>query len=116
MALNLDKNLKLYYSINEVAKMFDLNESTLRFWEKEFPFLKPKTKGPSLVRQYSQKDIEQIKLIYNLVKVRGFKLAAAKKIINSNRKGADKTAEVLDKLGNIRNELMAMKKQLDSLV
>lgn len=115
MVLNLDKNLKLYYSINEVAKMFDLNESTLRFWEKEFPFLKPKTKGPSMVRQYSQKDIEQIKLIYNLVKVRGFKLAAAKKIINNNRKGADKTAEVLDKLGNIRDELMAMKKQLDML-
>ncbi len=95
--------------------MFNLNESTLRFWEKEFPYLKPKTKGPSLVRQYSEKDIEQIRLIHNLVKVRGFKLAAAKKIINSNRNGADRTAEIIDKLSGIRDELTAMKRQLDML-
>ncbi|MBR4561873.1 MAG: MerR family transcriptional regulator, partial [Bacteroidales bacterium] len=43
MALNTEKNLKLYYSIKEVAAMFDLNESTLRYWETEFPYLKPKT-------------------------------------------------------------------------
>ena len=114
MALNLNKNLKLYYSISEVAQMFQLNESTLRYWEQEFPFLKPKTKGPSKIRQYSEKDIEQIKLIHNLVKVRGFKLAAAKKIINSNRDGADKTAEVLNKLIEIRDELQLMKNQLNN--
>lgn len=113
MVLNLDKNLKLYYSISEVAKMFGLNESTLRYWEQEFPFLKPKTKGPSKVRQYSEKDIEQIRLIHNLVKVRGFKLAAAKKIINSNRTGADKTAEVLQRLMAIKDELAEMKRQMD---
>ena len=79
MALNLNKNLKLYYSIKEVAEMFELNESTLRYWEQEFPFLKPKTTGPAKVRQYQEKDIEQIRLIHNLVKVRGFKLAAARK-------------------------------------
>ena len=115
MALNLNKNLKLYYSISEVAEMFGLNESTLRYWEQEFPFLKPKTKGPSKVRQYSEKDIEQIKLIHNLVKVRGFKLAAAKKIISSNRDGADKTAEVLQRLTAVRDELMAMKKELKGM-
>lgn len=115
MVLNLDKNLKLYYSISEVAKMFGLNESTLRYWEQEFPYLKPKTKGPSKVRQYSEKDIEQIRLIHNLVKVRGFKLAAAKKIINSNRSGADKTAEVLERLMAVRDELTAMKRQMDML-
>lgn len=115
MALNTNKNLKLYYTISEVAQMFDLNESTLRYWEKEFPYLKPKTKGPSLIRQYTDKDIEQIRLIHNLVKVRGFKLAAAKKIINSNRKGADMTADVLQRLMNVRDELAAMKKQLDGL-
>lgn len=115
MALNLDKNLKLYYSISEVAKMFGLNESTLRYWEQEFPYLKPKTKGPSKVRQYTEKDIEQIRLIHNLVKVRGFKLAAAKKIINSNRTGADKTAEVLDRLMAIRDELQVMKQQLSAI-
>lgn len=115
MALNYEKNLKLYYSISEVATMFDLNESTLRYWEQEFPYLRPKTKGPSKVRQYTEKDIEQVRLIHNLVKVRGFKLAAAKSIINSNREGADKTAEVLGKLTEIKEELMALKKQLDFL-
>ena len=115
MALNLNKNLKLYYSISEVAKMFDLNESTLRYWEQEFPFLKPKTSGPSKIRQYAEKDIEQIKIIHNLVKVRGFKLSAAKKMINANRKGADKKAEVISSLMDIRTELQAMKKQLDYL-
>ena len=113
MALNLNKNLKTYYSIREVASMFGLNESTLRYWETEFTYLKPKTSGPSKVRQYTEKDIEQIKLIYNLVKVRGFKLAAAKKIINSNRDGADKTADVLTRLIGVRDELMALKRQLD---
>ena len=115
MALNLNKNLKLYYSISEVAQMFQLNESTLRYWEQEFPFLKPKTKGPSKIRQYSEKVIEQIKLIHNLVKVRGFKLAAAKKIINSNRDGADKTAEVLQRLTTVRDDLMALRKELGGL-
>ena len=115
MALNLKKNLKLYYSIKEVAEMFELNESTLRYWEQEFPFLKPKTTGPAKVRQYQEKDIEQIKLIHNLVKVRGFKLAAARKILTQNRKGADKTADVLASLMGVRTELQALKKQLDFL-
>ena len=115
MALNLNKNLKLYYSIKEVAEMFDLNESTLRFWETEFPYLKPKTAGPNKVRQYSDKDIEQIRLIHNLVKVRGFKLAAAKKIINQNRDGAERKSEVLSKLIEMREELKALKRSLDGL-
>ncbi len=115
MALNLDKNLKRYYSIREVAEMFDLNESTLRYWEQEFPYLKPKTSGPSKIRQYQEKDIEQIRLIHNLVKVRGFKLAAAKKIINSNRDGADRKAEVLTRLLDIRADLQALKQQIDFL-
>ena len=115
MALNEYKPQKLYYSIKEVAEMFGLNESTLRYWETEFPFLRPKTSGPAKVRQYQEKDIEQIKLIHNLVKVRGFKLAAAKKIINSNRDGADKTADVLGRLITVRDELMALKRQMDYL-
>ena len=115
MALNLNKNLKLYYSIREVAEMFDLNESTLRYWEQEFPFLRPKTSGPPKVRQYAEKDIEQIRLIHNLVKVRGFRISAAKKMINANRKGADKTAEVLSSLIDVRSELQSLKKQLDYL-
>lgn len=95
--------------------MFGLNESTLRYWESEFPYLKPKTAGPNKVRQYSEKDIEQIKLIHNLVKVRGFKLAAAKKMINANRDGADRTADVLSRLITVRDDLVALKHQIDGL-
>ena len=115
MALNLNKNLKLYYSIGEVAQMFGLNESTLRYWEQEFIFLKPKVSGPSKVRQYTEKDIEQVRLIHNLVKVRGFKIAAAKKMINANRTGVDKKADVLESLISIRSELQSLRKQLDYL-
>ena len=73
MALNTNKELKLYYSISEVAEMFDVNESLLRFWEKEFPQIKPrKTSGGT--RQYRKEDIETIKLIYHLVKEKGMTL------------------------------------------
>lgn len=115
MALNMNKNLKLYYSIGEVAKMFDINESTLRYWESEFPHLKPKTNSKN-VRQYTEKDIEQIKVIYNLVKVRGFKLAAARKMLNENRKNVDKSADILEMMINLHDELKNLKKQLDSIV
>ena len=115
MALNLNKNLKLYYSIGEVAQMFDLNESTLRYWEQEFASLKPKVSETSKVRQYTEKDIEQVRLIHNLVKVRGFKIAAAKKMINANRTGVDKKADVLESLISIRSELQSLRKQLDYL-
>ena len=115
MALNLNKNLKLYYNIGEVAQMFGLNESTLRYWEQEFPYLKPKTSGPAKIRQYQEKDIEQIRVIHNLIKVRGFKIAAAKKILSQNRKGADKKAEALSTLMDVRAQLQALKKQFDGL-
>ena len=108
------KNLKIYYSIKEVAAMFDVKESLLRYWETQFPHLKPKTTG-NKVRRYTEKDIEQVRLIHNMVKVRGFKISAAKKMINANRKGADKKAEVISSLMDIRTELQAMKKQLDYL-
>ena len=69
--LNKDKNLKLYYSISEVAQLLGVNESLLRYWEDEFPQqLKPKRAGRG-VRQYNTEDIEALKLIYHLVKERG---------------------------------------------
>ena len=115
MALNMNKNLKTYYSIKEVSEMMDISESTLRYWETEFPTLRPKVSGPSKVRQYTEKDIEQIRLIHNLVKVRGFRLASAKKIIHNNRDGADKTADMILRLTTVRDELQGLKKQLDLL-
>lgn len=115
MALNTDKNVKLYYSIKEVAQMFDVRESTLRYWEQEFPRLKPKTVGQS-VRQYTEKDIEKIRVIYNLVKVRGFKISAAREMMYRNRAGVDKSSEILDTLISVRDELREIKRQLDGLV
>ena len=94
--------------------MFDVKESLLRYWETQFPHLKPKTTG-NKVRQYTEKDIEQIKLIYNLVKVRGFKIASARKMLNENRDGADKSARIIETLTQVRDELQELKTQLDSL-
>ena len=115
MALKTDKNVKLYYSIKEVAEEVGVTESTLRYWEKEFPFLKPKVAG-NKVRQYTDKDIEQVRLIYNLIKVKGLKIAAARKYLNQNRTGAEKSSEVLDTLISVRDQLKELKKQLDGLV
>jgi DNA-binding transcriptional MerR regulator len=114
MSLNPLKSTKLYYSIKEVAQKFNLNESTLRYWETEFPSLKPKTTGQK-VRMYTEKDIKELDAIYNLVKVRGFKLAAAKKVINNNRQGVDMTADVLSRLINVRDELQTLRRQMDYL-
>ena len=113
MALNENKNLKLYYSIKEVAEMLGVNESLLRYWEKEFPHLRPKVVSTNKVRQYTEKDIEQLKVIYNLVKVRGFKLAAARKYMNGNRQGAERSSDVLNTLISVRDELKELKKLME---
>lgn len=115
MALNTEKNLKTYYSIKEVAKMFSLTESTLRYWETEFPYLKPRTTSNN-VRQYTDKDIEELRYIYNLVKVRGFKIAAARKMISSNRNGVNKSTKVLEQLVSVKNQLQELKDALEKIV
>ena len=93
-----------------------MSESTLRFWEKEFPHVKPRTAGLSNIRQYTEKNIEDLKVIYNLIRVRGFKIAAAKKMLHTNRSGVDKTDKVLRKLQDVKAELLALKTQLDIIV
>ena len=70
MAYNSNKDLKLYYSIGEVARMFNVNESLLRYWEKEFPMISPKKAGGN-IRQYRKEDIENIRLVYQLEKEKG---------------------------------------------
>lgn len=115
MALNLNKDLKLYYSISEVAEMFGLSETLLRYWEKEFPTISPKKSGRN-IRQYSQADIDQIRLVYNLVKVRGMKLAAARKALKNSREEIERNLEVMGRLESVRNELMSIKRELDGLV
>lgn len=115
MALNTNKELKLYYSISEVATMFDVTETLLRFWEREFPQISPRKSGRN-IRQYTKEDIEQVRLVYNLVKVRGMKLSAARDILRKNKEGTIQTVEVIDRLKEIREELLAIKKELDGLV
>ena len=111
-----NKELKTYYTVKEVAEMFGITESTLRYWESEFPSLKPRTVKTSRARMYSAKDLEDLKMIHNLVKVRGFKLAAAKKMIQANRTGVDKTTDILEKLTAIKEELLMLKTALDKIV
>ena len=112
MALNPDKELKLYYSISEVAEMFQVNETLLRFWEKEFPQqIKPKKTGRN-IRQYTKEDIEQIRTIYNLVKVRGLKLAAARDVLKKNKEGVLQTTEVVDRLRALKAELQSIRREL----
>ena len=94
--------------------MLNVSESMLRFWEKEVPMLKPKTTGNN-IRQYTEQDIENIKMVYNLVKVRGFKLAAARKMLREQKKNVSADTKVLETLIKLRDELQEMKKQFDYL-
>lgn len=114
MVLATNKDLKLYYSIGEVAKMFNVSETLLRFWEKQFPQIAPRKSGRN-IRQYSKEDVEEVRLVYNLVKVRGMKLAAAREALRKNRQGEQCTTEVVDRLKAVRSELMKLKHELDSL-
>ena len=115
MPLKTDKELKLYYSISAVARMFDVNESLLRYWEKEFPMIQPKKAGGN-IRQYRKEDIENIRLVYHLVKEKGLTLAGAKQRLKQNRETTVQTAEIVDRLKKVREELAAMRKQLDMIV
>lgn len=114
MALNLNKDLKRFFSIAEVAEMFGINATTLRFWEKQFPQITPKKSGRN-VRQYTKDDIERVRVVHNLVKVRGMKLDAAASLIRRNKDGVEKTTDLLDTLREIRAELMDIKHNLATL-
>ena len=103
ITLNFDKE-KLYYSIGEVSKIFNVNSSLIRFWEKEFKQLSPK-KTASGKRKFTQKDIETIHKIYHLVKEKGFTLAGAKEHMKRNKTIISKTDEIELKLNNIKTTL-----------
>ena len=114
MAYNSDKDLKLYYSIGEVARMFNVNESLLRYWEKEFSMISPKKAGGN-IRQYRKEDIENIRLVYHLVKEKGMTLQGAKQRLKVNKEKTIQTAEVISRLKDIREELVKLRKSLDYL-
>ena len=104
----------MYYSISEVARMFDVNESLLRYWEKEFPIISPKKAGGN-IRQYRKEDIENIRLVYHLVKEKGMTLQGAKQRLKVNKEKTAQTAEVVSRLKEIREELVKLRKSLDYL-
>ena len=114
MAYNPNKELKKFYGIAEVAEQFNVAESLLRFWEKEFPNIKPKKSGRG-VRMYTKEDIEEVRLVYNLLKVRGMKIAAAKQVLNKNKKAASDTSEIIGRLQSIKNELQEISRELKEL-
>lgn len=107
-----EKNFKLYHSIGEVAKMFDVNESLLRYWETQFPMLRP-NKNQGGTRFYKKEDIEKVGLIYHLVKIKGMTLAGAKKKLTQNPELTFSAYEVLQRLENIKAELLAMRDELN---
>ena len=110
-----DKNLKLYYSVGEVAEMLGVSESLLRFWEKEFPQITPKKAGRG-IRQYRQEDIETLKLIYHLVKERGMTLQGARQRLEDNPKSCatESNFELVERLKAIREELVSMRDALNA--
>ncbi len=114
MGYSKDKSLKMIYTTHEVAEIFNVNDSTIRYWETQFPQIAPKV-GDFGVRQYTQSDIDKVRVVYNLVKVRGFKIAAAKKMLNANIDEVNKTTDVINALMEVRDELMEIKKQLSMI-
>ena len=111
MAYKEFKIEKLYYSIGEVAQMFDVNTSLIRYWETEFSILKPK-KNAKGDRMFRQKDMENLKLIFHLVKERGYTLEGAKKTMKEGGANLEKNYEVIESLSRIRNFLAELKDEL----
>jgi DNA-binding transcriptional MerR regulator len=102
---------KLYYSIGEVAEMFNVNASLIRFWEKEFDIIKPK-KNNKGNRLFTVQDIDNLKIIYHLVKERGFTLDGAKNKLKNNRKETIENVEIVQSLQQIKKFLLELKEEL----
>jgi DNA-binding transcriptional MerR regulator len=102
---------KLYYTIGEVSDMFGVSKSLIRYWESEFVVLKPhkNSKGD---RRFTKQNIEQLELIYYLVKEKGFTLDGAKKEIRAKKSTLIRRKKVIDSLVEIRSGLTALRDQL----
>ena len=105
----MENNLKekLFYNIGEVAEAFNVNPSLIRYWEKEFEILNPK-KTLRGTRKYNSVDIKNLKLIYNLLKNRGFTIEGAKEKIKSE----SKKFEIVEKLERIKAQLILIEKEI----
>ncbi len=111
MAKQKDKIEKLYYTIGEVSEMFNVNSSLIRYWEKEFTVLKPK-KNKKGNRLFTQKDIDNLHLIYHLVKERGMTLKGAKMKLRENKEDTLNNFEVIKILKDIKEQLIVIKDEL----
>jgi DNA-binding transcriptional MerR regulator len=110
MHIELSKD-KLYFSIGEIARAFDVNASLIRFWDKEFDILKPK-KNAKGNRMFTQEDIKNLQLIFHLVKERGFTLEGAKTHLKEGQKKTLDKFEIVSKLENIKAQLLQLKNSI----
>lgn len=102
---------KLYYTIGEVAKIFNVNQSLIRFWEKEFDIISPH-KNKKGNRLFTQEDVDNFHLIYHLVKEKGMTLKGAQQQIKNNKEQTNTHFEIVKHLKYIREELLAIKEGL----
>lgn len=111
MAYKEKKIEKKYFSIGEVATQLNVSTSLIRFWENEFDILKPK-KNRKGNRQFTKEDIDSLKLIYHLVKEKGYTLQGAKDMLKSNHNSIQDRLQLVDSLKEIRSFLTEMKNNL----
>ena len=109
--MHIDLPEKKYYKIGEVAKAFSVNTSLIRFWEKEFAIIKPK-KNAKGNRLFTPEDISNFKLIFNLVKERGFTLEGAKQKLKKNPEDIFNNHEIISRLETVKAALQKIKNQL----
>lgn len=102
---------KLYYSMGEIAEMFNVNASTIRYWEKRFPNLKPK-KNKKGNRLFTTKDIEDLKVIYHLLKVRKLTINGALTKLKDNKNDVADNQMIVEKLHNIKQKLIEVRNNL----
>lgn len=108
-----DQSDKYYFSIGEVARMFNLSISNIRFWEQEFEILRPK-KNKKGDRFFTRQDIDNLKIIYHLLKEKGYTIEGArKKLLQSPDQVNDRVA-MIDSLKRVRSFLIQLRQQLDS--
>ena len=111
MELTNNSTEKLFYKISEVAEIFGVNVSAVRFWEKKFDILKPK-KNKKGNRLFTQKDIKNIKIIHHLLKDRGFTVEGAKQKLKENKSDTIDNVEIVNHLRDIRNFLVHLRNEL----
>lgn len=104
---------KLYYTMGEVAEMFDVKASLIRHWESKFSCIRPR-KNKKGNRLFTPEDIERLKQIYHLVKERGMTLDGANKVMRSSAKMTDvsRDTEMLERLQRIRAALVEVREEL----